>query len=336
MSVEKLNRAQLARELGYIDLDGNPNLGAVAKALREAMGRWGLCSRRALLKYARDQLRAVDVPADSVPDVLDRLLALGECAKVVVGYEPFIAPAEPRWIDVGGGIAVLLGPFSVPVELCEKEGFQSDDVVVRVVFNGDETATALEAKGARQVALEEWLHPCDYFRHVERRTDSPVRGDQWNLARFWELLVSALSDEGLLLGPDTEFRAVTGSAGSFFGRHTATVVEGRWREQPPDGVWCAYRRAHGENRWLPTLISVDGDERRALDLHDDDEWRWAHLARSKAFGMAEVVRRAGGEEHLTWPLPAQLRAAMDIIGVPDGPWRWRIARDTPDLWALVR
>jgi len=127
-----------------------------------------------------------------------------------------------------------------------------------------------------------------------------------------------------------------GAPGSYFGRYAATGVEGRWGEQPPNGVWCAYRRGHGDDRWLPTLVSVDGDERRVLDLFDDDEWRWALLARSKAVGAAEVVQRAGGEERVTWPLPAQLRAAMDIIGVPTGPWRWRVAEEAPDLWSLLR
>ena len=92
----------------------------------------------------------------------------------------------------------------------------------------------------------------------------------------------------------------------------------------------------GDNHWLPTLISVDGDERRALDLFDDDDWRWALLARSKAVGIAEVVHRADGKERVTWPLPAQLRAAMDIIGVPAGPWCWRVVEDAPDLWSLLR
>ncbi len=53
-----------------------------------------------------------------------------------------------------------------------------------------------------------------------------MRGDQWDLARFWERLVSALVEEGLQLGPDAELRAVVGAAGSFFGRLTAAGVEG--------------------------------------------------------------------------------------------------------------
>lgn len=336
MTVETLTRVEFARELGFVDLNGNPSARAIAQLLRDAMGRWGLSPRRALLRHARDQLRAGDVPVDIVPEVLERLVTLGECAEVAIGNELFIAPAEPRWIAVGGGRAVLLGSLAVPAGLSPVTALPPDDVAVRVTLDSEEAAATLDAGGWRQVSLEEWLHPPGFLRHVVRREGDAVRGDQWDIARFWERLVSAIVEEGLLLGPDAEFRAVVGTAGSFFGRHTAAGVEGRWGEQPPNGVWCAYRRGHGDDRWLPTLVSVDGDERRALDLFDDDEWRWALLARSKAVGAAEVAKRADGEVRVTWPLPAQLRAAMDIIGEPAGPWRWRVAEDAPDLWSLLR
>ena len=98
----------------------------------------------------------------------------------------------------------------------------------------------------------------------------------------------------------------------------------------PEGLWCGYRRGHGEGRWLPALISIDEGHRRALDLFDEDEWRWALLARSRAIGTPEVAHRIGEDYQVTWPLPAQLKAAMNIIGVPTGPWRWRVAEDAPD------
>lgn len=286
MTVETLRKAEFVRELGYVDLEGNPSARAIAQLLRDAMGRWGLSPRRALLRYARDQLRAGEVPVDRVPEVLERLVMLGECAEVAIGHDLFIAPSEPRWTAIGGGRAVLLGPIAVPAGLYRETGLPPEDIVVRVALGSEDMAAALDAGGWRQVSLEEWLHPCDFLRHVARREAGAVRGDQWDLVRFWELLVSVIVDEGLLLGPDAEVRAVVGTAGSFFGRHAAAGVEGRWGERPPNGVWCAYRRGHGDDRWLPTLVSVDGKERRALDLFDDDEWRWALLARSKAIGAA--------------------------------------------------
>jgi hypothetical protein len=231
---------------------------------------------------------------------------------------------------------VLLGPLAVPAETPRIAALAPLDVAVRVNLASEEQAATLEARGARQVSLAEWLHPLGFLRHAARRAGNAVRGDEVDLARFWERLVAALGAEGLPLGLDAELRAVVGEPGGFFGRHTVAGVEGRWREAPPSGVWCAYRRGHGDGHWLPTLVSVDGDERRSLDLFDDDEWRWALLARSRVVGPAEVARRSEGEVVVTWPLPAQLRAAMDIIGIPTGRWQWRVADDAPDVWALLR
>lgn len=336
MSIETLSRAQLASDLEYTDAEGNVSERVIAQFMRDALGRWGLCPKRALLKHAREQLRAGDVSTDVVPRVLDRLIALTECAEVAVGHEVYIAPAEPRWVASGGGIAVLLGPIAVPCETPRLATVDPGDVAVRIRVENEEQAATLDARGARQVSLAEWLHPLGFLRQAVRRTGDAVRGDLCDLANFWERLVDAVSKEALQLDSDAELRVVTGEPGEFFGRHAAPAIEGRWRNDPPDGVWCAYRRGHGDGHWLPTLISVDGYERRALDLFDDDEWRWALLARSRAVGPAEVCRRSGDEATVTWPLPSQLRAAMDIVGVPSGRWRWRLANDAPDLWALLR
>lgn len=336
MTVETLTRAQLATGCGYMDVDGNPSERAIAQFMRDALLRWGLCPKRALLKYAREQLRAGDVPTETVPWVFERLVALGECVEVSVGHEEYVAPSEARWVASGGGLAVLLGPIVVPAETPRLVTVEPRDVAVRIHVESEEQAATLQANGARQVSLAEWLHPLGFLRHIVRRADNAVRSDQHDLTTFWELLVDRVSEEGLQIDQDAELRAVVGEAGGFFGRHTAAAVEGRWQENPPDGVWCAHRRGHGDGHWLPTLVAVEGKERRALDLFDDDEWQWALLARAYAIGPNEVVRRSGGEVAVTWPLPAQLRAAMDLIGIPTAPWCWRVAPDAPDVWALLR
>lgn len=336
MTIQTLTRAQLASELGYTEVEGQASERAIAQFMRDALGRWGLCPKRALLKHAREQLRAGDVPTDTVPWVLARLVALGECEEVTVGHDAYVAPAERRWVATGGGLAVLLGPIAVPLETPRLATLSPADVAVRVRVDGEEQAAALEALGARQVSLAEWLRPLGFLRCAARRAGQAVRCDNVGLATFWDRLVKALSVEGLQIDPDAEIRAVGGEPGAFFGRHTAATLEGRWRDALPDGVWCAYRRGHGDGHWLPTLVSVDGRERRVLDLFDDDEWRWAFLARSRAVGPEEVVRSSGDEVQVTWPLPAQLRAALDIVGVPSGRWRWRIASDGPDVWALLK
>lgn len=335
MTIEALTRAQLAREFRYIDSGGDANPRAVAQSMRDAIRRWGLCPKRALLKHARDQLRAGDVPTDIVPQVLERLVALGDCAEVAIGHETYIAPTEPCWIASGGGLAVMLGPVDVPTEIARLEPIEPTDVVLRVQVVSDAQAALLEARGARQVSLREWLHPPGYLRYVARRSDDAVRIDRFDLVTFWRHLTAAVSEEGLLVDRDAEIRFLVGAPGGFFGRHAAATLEGRWQDSAPDGIWCAYRRGHGEAHWLPTLVSVDGDDWRAFDLFDEDEWRWALLARSRAIGAEEVIRRFGDEVQVTWPLPRQLRAALDIVGAPSGSWRWRVAADAPDLWALL-
>jgi len=336
MTIETLTRAQFASDLGYMDVEGKPSERAIAQFMRDALSRWGMCPKRALLKHAREQLRAGDVETDTVPRVFERLVALGECAEVAVGHEAYVAPAEPRWVASGGGLAVLLGPVVPPRETPRLANSDPADVAVRVHIEGEQQAAALEAIGARQVSLAEWLHPLGFLRHAARRSGEAVRADQLTLARFWDRLTDAVSAEGLPVDADAEVRAVVGEPGGYFGRHTAATIEGRWRDDLPDGVWCAYRRGHGVGHWLPTLLAVDGEDRRALDLFDDDEWRWALLARSQAVGPNEVIRRSGDEVTVTWPLPAQLNAAMDLVGVPSGRWRWLVAADVPDLWANIK
>lgn len=336
MTIEKLTKAEFGHELGYVDAEGRPSERAIARILRDAMARWGLSPKRALLKYARNVLRVGDIDIGRVPAVLERLIAFGECAEVTVGHEAFIAPAECRWIAIGGNRAVLLGPLAAPSEISQITNLGQDDIAVRLALGGEETAVALDAAGIRHISLEEWIHQPGYLRHVLRREADSVRIDHWNLPRFWDSLAVEVYENGLLIDAEAEVRAVVGPPGGFFGNLTAESVEGRWRTTPPDGVWCCYRRGHGNERWLPALVSVDGDARRMLDLFDHDEWRWALLARSRALGIAEVSARADGEEHVTWPLPIQLQAAMNIIGVPAGAWRWRVAADAPDLWPLLR
>ncbi|WP_424813464.1 hypothetical protein [Roseococcus sp. YIM B11640] len=335
MTIETLTRAQLASELGSTDLEGNASARAIAQFMRDAMSRWGLCPKRALLKHAREQLRAGDVPTDSVPQVLERLVALGECMEVAIGHESYIAPAEPRWVASGGGLAVMLGPVDVPPEIPRLGTQEPTDVAVRVQVASEEQAAMLEACGARQISLAEWLHPLGYLRHVSRRSGDAIRGDRFTLAAFWEHLTAAVTEDGLQVDLDAEIRFAVGAPGGFFGRYSAATLEGRWRDSASDGVWCAYRRGYGDAHWLPTLVSVDGNDRRTFDLFDDDEWRWALLARSRAIGPEEVVQHSGDEVQVTWPLPQQLRAALDIVGVPSGRWQWRMTPDAPDLWALL-
>ena len=333
MTLRKLSREQLGAELGYVNGEGSAR--ATAELLREPLRRWGLSPKRALLRHAREQLRACGVEdVSEVPQVLQRLISLGECEEVRVGHEPYIAPAPPRWISVGEGTAVFLGVSQPPHELSIAEGDQRD-ILRRVVVEEEEDLAALEIAGALEVSLSRWLVPLDYHRLASRRLHRASRSDELSLSGYWGVLEEALVSEGLTLSDDAEVRFVGGRPGDYFGDYRASLPEGRWTTDPEPGVWCAYRRGYGDSHWHPCVVAVDEEGMRSLDLYDADEWRWALLARGHSVGVQEVVKVDGRSVRLTFPAPVQLRAAMDILGYPGGAWTWEAGPAALELLGLL-
>ena len=335
MRLRTQSRAQLRADLGYLDGKGTPSYRAIAGLLRAPLNRWGLSSKRAVLGHARAELRAGRVDdVSGVPRVLQRLVDLGECDDLYVGHEPYLAPATPRWLSVGGGVSVYLGASEPPDGLSLVDSGHRD-IVRRFRVDTDEDAASLELAGMQEVSLADWLVPPGYLRHASRRLRRPARSDEVSLGGFWELLEKALTEEGLTLGADAEVRVLDHRPGEFFGRHDTLQPEGRWATDPGEGLWCAYRRGYGSTHWHPCIVAEAGDGCRALDLYDEDEWRWAVLARGRRVGTDEVVRAEGLRVQLTFPAPNQLRAAMDILGVPGAAWAWDVSPDGPDLWQLL-
>ncbi len=336
MTIEAITKKQLANELQLVNERDETSENAVAGLLRTPLSRWRLSPKRAILQYVRDQLRAAGVDdATSVPRVLERLVVLGECDEVYVGNELYLAPAEPRWVPVGEGVGVFLGVSGPPEGVSRAPSGGHRDIVQRIRVASDNDAARLQVDGVREVSMAEWLSPIGYLRHAARRLRRPARSDTITLASFWDLLEENLAEEGLPLSVDAEVRTVRGEPGQFFGRHDAPDPDGRWAATAPNGVWCAVRRGYGEMHWHWAVIAVDGEERRALDLYDSDEWRWALLARGRRLGSDEVVLTSSGSVRLTFPAPAQLRAAMDLLGVSSAPWVWGRKPGAPDVWALV-
>ena len=335
MRLRTQSRAQLGAHFGYLDAEGMPNDRAIASLLRTPLSRWGLSPKRAVLKHARTELWAGGVEdVSSVPRVLQRLVDLGECDELYIGHEPYLAPAMPRCISVGAGVSTYLGVSEPPDGLSLVDGGHLD-VVRRFRLDTDEDAALLELSGVEEVSLAEWLVPPGYLRHASRRMRIPARSDTVSLGGFWDLLEEALTEEGLTVSADAEVRCLGGRPGDFFGRHDSSQLNGRWTIDPEEGLWCAYRRGHGDTHWHPCILAVAGDGRRVLDLYDEDEWRWAVLARGRRAGADEVLRVHGQKVQLTFRAPRQLRAAMDIVGRPTAAWTWDMNPDAPDLWHLL-
>ena len=334
MKLQTQSRAQLGAQLGYLDAEGRPSYRAIANLLRAPLRRWGLSQKRTVLDHARTELRAGGVEdVSDIPHVLQRLIQLGECDDLYIGHEPYLAPAAPRWIPAGDSVSAYLG-VTVPPEGISLLDSDHRDIVRRIRVDTDEEAAVLKIAGVQEVLLAEWLVPPGYLRHASRRMRKPARSDKVSLAGFWELMERALTEEGLPLSDDADVRILGGRPGEFFGRHDSVQLEGRWTTEPGEGLWCAYRRGYGDTQWHPCVIAVAGDGRRALDLYDEDEWRWAVLARGRCVGTEEVVRADGLQVRLTFPAPSQVRAAMDILGRQSGAWTWHVSPDAPDLLRL--
>lgn len=333
VTLRTLPRAELCAQLSYLDDDGQPSERAIADLLRAPLRRWGLSPKRAVLAHARAQLRAAGIEnVDGVPRIVQRLMHIGECEEVYVGHEPYLAPASPRWLTVGDGVVAYLGVAEPPDGLCPlNRGHR--DIVRRLRIESAEDTATLDISGVQEVSLAEWLTPLGYLRHASRRLRKPARSDTLSLSNFWSLLEQELFESGLALGPDAEVRILGGRPGEYFGRHDSPELKGRWTTTPEDGVWCGYRRGYGDAHWHPCVIAFSGETRRSLDLYDLDEWRWALLARGRNIGATEHVKTEGVRVQLTFPLPVQLRAAMDILGAPKGPWQWEVSPGRPDVWS---
>ena len=340
MILERVKQSEYARELGLIAHDGSILSRGVADVLRAPLERWGLSPRTAVLHQARKQLDAAGLlgkTSQPLETILAHMIQLGECAEVKIGYDRYIAPVPPRWIRTGQGSGTLLSIFSVPEEILASVSTNGGhDIVRRIRVQCDKDLAALRIAGVQETSLRKWLRPFGYLTHARRRQQTLIRSDLFSLSEFWKMLVSQVESVGQPLSNEAKIRAVVDRPGGYFGRHHSPKCEGRWTEDIPNGVWCAYRQGYGPRHWHPIILLVEGILRRAIDLYNQDEWLWAFVARAVCNGIQEQVERVDNQVKLTSPIPAQLSAAMDILGPQRNPWIWEVHPATPLPWSEFR
>lgn len=340
MNLEVASQDQIATTFGLMTSAGQASRRGLAEILRSFSLRQGMVTRRRLLRYGREQIAAAGLsdafPSGSVGPILDRLVAYKDYQHASIGHQPYALPGLPRWIEIGAGRAALVGLSHIPKSLTLWTADDCNDLVRRCEIGREETYAALRLAGFIAISWDEWLQPLDYVKYVARRSDEPIRSDLVTLSTFWDLLTESLAREGHLLGPDAEVRFLTGKRGGFFGRRDSLECEGRWSTEANEGVWCAYRKGFGDAQWHPAIVAVDAEERRCFDLFDHDEWAWALLAKAESEGQHEVVKRSKDRLSVSFPMPEQLSAAMDLLGHQTKSWEWDVAADAPDIWALVR
>jgi hypothetical protein len=338
MNLARITRAELESTsglLGSIDEEVSPR--AVTEKLRETIYRWGVCPKREVLAHVRLQIRMIGrEESELVKNCLQNLVSIGEVQEVILNDEVHLAQCEPRWVRVGDEVAALLSVAPAPKGLTMITPLHERDWVRRVALKSEDAYAMLQLSGCRELSFAEWLTPLGYLRHVVRRSNRAHWSDQDDLASFWRLLQDAFVEGGAPLNTDADVRAVTGVPGGFFGRHDSEKPQGRWSNDAPEGVWCGCRRGYSEQHWHWGLLSVEGTERRFLDLYDKEEWCWALLARGKLLGSEEVIRSANGRVELTFPLPQQLKLALELLGTGSGGWAWEVAQGAPEFNDYLR
>jgi hypothetical protein len=338
MKLEIITATEFAGELGFAFQNNVVAPVGVAILLRRALARWGLAPRRVVVSYVRKQIEGIEATepdSAQVGKILDQLLAIGECDEVLIAGERYIASGLPRWVPITSETGVLLSVADFPSGIQVLDSGSPDNIVRRISVEGDDAQTALFTAGVRRCEFNEWLGPLAYLPHARRRFGHPVRDDNLTLKGFWDLLVQHLLRDGRQLSGEAEVRILSGLPGSYFGSYTSPSCEGRWVTEEKSGIWCAYRRGFGDHHWHPIIISIEEERRLMLDLYNRDEWLWALLARGHAFDSFEMVFKNDTAWQLSFPVPSQLGAALDIVGPRIGPWKWNIPNIGEALWSSM-
>lgn len=317
--LEALTASDLSARLGFTGDHSRPHPGPIAYAVRDCVAAWRTAPRQRVTIYLLRQLVASgfdEEPArEQVRTVIDGLIDIGDLTAVRLDGKACLVTSLGTAVRVGPEEVVLLGSKvndavkdeSTPMQLARRLASSSLDSV------------------AAPQDFTDWLGSAGFLGHLSRRARTDSSG---TLREFWACLTSSLRHEGAPLDLSL-VRAVVAPAGdgnAYFGRHNGPTVSGRWSPDPPDGYWCAVRPGRNSNEWHPILIEVAGEDVRALDLFDWDEWNWALLARGEVIGPRERAVWDGTTLSFQHPIPTQFTRALRLLGSPgDRSWTWDLS-----------
>ena len=337
--MELISQAEFAESVGLQwGEDGLPTEACLARAIRRAVERWHIAPKSRVMGHVKTLLRAAgrdDEEARALAAATyERLSLVGGVEPVQLAGRPHCARAAPRWIRLAADLGVVTGTHG---DLDVQRAPALDGAAAERTFSLRFDPTDLEALATLQGhditewSLSEWRGELGYVKHLLRRRPSVEAA---SLEDLWQALVSAMASDGGQVSEDVELRAVTGSPGDYFGSGTGPRLEGRWTNDPPEGLWCGLRKGYSEKHWRRTLVEVSGDRRRVFDLYDDDEWCWALLARGLHLGAPEVAERQGDSVTFTYPLPRDLERLMSLLSEGRQGWTWVVDERIPDHWSV--
>lgn len=301
---EILTPDELLRREGVPGSRNRPNLRWIADALRLTLMRWGLSPRHDVLAHTQKRLRKLGMMDEGlVADTLNRLILTREIEEVRSGSTPYLCLTTPRWVKVSEEEAVLLGDVGADGHVMLLPS-RPDDVLRRTRLERTSDRIALELAGIPEESLADWLAPAGYLQHVRRRERAEVREDRRTLESFWMQLCLHLREGGEELDDAVQLRVLQ--------------LDESERAADEALVWCGVLselvstpdETLPVRRTTPCLAGRRMGMWHILRLHDEDEWRWALLARHHHTGSPLWL---ANDTHGTAFLPEQLRAGVDLL-----------------------
>ena len=320
--LEALDSGMLRSRLGLeVDDVGLPAVGSVASSARQCVQLWRSPARARVTSYLHRQLIAAgfeeSVVRERVADVVDALIDIGDVTAVRLDGKACLVSSRRTYVRIDDGKHAILGGAA------DSQFTASDH---RRYARHD----AIDLNDTVSLGFSDWLGPAGFRSHLSRRTAGQPEG---TILEYWAVLSSVLRHDGSPLDR-TQLRAVVTSPSdqaTFFGRHNAPGVTGRWSVDVPDGIWCGVRPGRNPNEWHPVLALIEGTEAQALDLYDWDEWNWALLARGIAFGKPERSHWHKGVLSFEHPVPTQIVRALRLLGGPgERAWTWHVSEEAND------
>jgi len=332
MTLRILETSEYLAALGLaIDEFGLPTRASLAELSRLALWRWGLCPRSSLTKFLLERARAARLDMAEIrtriDQVINGLIELGDIAKVQTTAGTRLARTKPCWVRLSDEAGAVTGTLPSSALGEGFSGDSPDDLVRRFDPGTVTTSVALREHGVAERSLEGWLGTPGFVRslaHRDTAADGPV-------AAIWDALVREVQHRNLQISNLSGVRALTSPPGGFFGQPDGVPEKlGRWGPPTEEGVWLARRQGHGQHQQSLVIQVSSKEQVVSLDLYDEEDFRWALIARGCALGERELITAAKDAHGIvlraTFPLPGHATRALRLLGhrPNEKGWSWRI------------
>jgi hypothetical protein len=355
---------EFAQRMGLVDAPGGSvTTEGVAELIRTASQRWGPTPRSQLAAFARAQLERLDLEVGSrrtelINAALETLTALGELIPIELEPEPAreevegaagdwdaappaprartprrLAPCAPAVVRFREG-GLLLGASPPPGMVAHREGEPGSLRRVARWLTAADAGRALAESDLDELSPDDWLSTEAVVAYAQRRVDEGDEEAGVGVAvdpagQLWSLILRDLERFGSPIDQDHDISVLCRPPGGLFG--SPRQRSGRWRgpNDSPNGTWLAWQSAD-RSRPKPLVVHVERHQIvRAMELYDDDEWRWALMSRGDASGAPEwptSTEAEGGGCVIQWrcPPPSAYDRLAAICKVER--WNWRSPR----------